>query len=112
MADIVQFFDRPCCGPSAASNLADFLRDRVGEGVAVEYHNLNSSGTEPVSVPSSVIGHLSSQGALPVMAVNGQIVAAGSMPNLMDALDLATGRAEAPAGTLTLTLAPGSSGCC
>ncbi|NUT46959.1 MAG: hypothetical protein HOV94_06485 [Saccharothrix sp.] len=118
MSDIVQIFDRPCCGPSAAANLADFLRERVGDDVAVEYHNLNSAGSEPVSVPASVIGHLGKQGPLPVMAVNGRIVAAGAMPNLMDALDFATGRATEPApatatpGVLTLTLAQGSSSCC
>jgi hypothetical protein len=111
VTDSVQFFDRPCCGPSAASTLADFLRERVGDGAEVEYHNLNATGSEPVSVPTAVIGHLSAQGALPVMAVNGQIVAAGALPNLMDALDLATGRAVPAPGT-TLTLAQGNSSCC
>lgn len=110
MTDSVQFFDRPCCGPSAASNLADFLRERVGDAAEVEYHNLNATGSEPVSVPTAVISHLSTQGALPVMTVNGRIVAAGDLPNLMDALDLATGRATAP--TATITLAQGKSGCC
>lgn len=111
MTSIVQLFDRPCCGPSAATTLADFLRERIEDDVTVEYHNLNDTSGEPVSVPTTVIAHLSNSGALPVMTVDGQIVAVGTLPNLMDALDLATGHTTASAPTPLPTATPGAS-CC
>jgi hypothetical protein len=111
MTNIVQLFDRPCCGPSAAATLADFLRGRTDDDVTVEYHNLNDTSGEPVSVPTTVIAHLRASGALPVMTVDGQIVAVGTLPNLMDALDLAAGRTATSAPTLLPTDTPGSR-CC
>lgn len=95
MTSTIQFFDRPCCGPSAADGLADFLRERLEAGTVVEVHNLNDGGSTEITVPATVIAHLSGNGALPVMAVDGRLVAAGTLPNLMDALDLATGKITA-----------------
>lgn len=104
---LVQIFDRPCCGPSEAEKLADFLGTKVDtDQVAVEYHNLASGGDAQVKVPGALVAHLTGGGALPVVAVDGELVATGVLPNLMDALDLANGR---PARTL-LTMAPADSG--
>ena len=115
MARLVQIFDRSCCDPSAASQLADFLRERVdGDAVEVEYHDLAQGGGGNVKVPGALVAHLTSGGALPVIAVNGELVAAGTLPSLLDALDLATGRA--PRTVVTLTAGGGSDarspGCC
>lgn len=99
MSRIMQIFDRPCCGPSAASQMADFLRERVDAAeVSVEYHNLAEGGGQNVRVPGALVSHLTGGGALPVIAVDGELVATGTLPNLMDALDLANGKP--PARTL------------
>ena len=103
MTRLVQIFDRPCCGPSAASQLADFLRERVGADVTVEYHDLAAGGSQQVRVPGALVGHLSGGGALPVLAVDGALVAAGTLPNLMDALDLAHGQPSRTVLTATAT---------
>jgi hypothetical protein len=104
---LVQIFDKPCCGPSAAEELATFLSTRVDAGgVTVEYHNLADGGAQQVKVPGALVGHLTGGGALPVIAVDGELVATGTLPNLMDALDLANGQ---PARTV-LTMAGGASG--
>jgi len=94
VARLVQIFDRPCCGgPSAAAQLADFLRERVdGGAVDVEYHDLAQGGGRNVKVPGALITHLTSGGPLPVIAVDGALVATGTLPSLLDALDLANGR--------------------
>jgi hypothetical protein len=90
---LVQVFDRPCCGPSAAATMVDFLRERVdADEVSVEYHNLAEGGGRHVRVPNALVAHLSDGGALPVIAVDGELVATGALPNLMDALDLANGK--------------------
>jgi len=94
VARLVQIFDRPCCGePSAAAQLADFLRERVdGGAVDVEYHDLTQGGKRNVRVPGALITHMTGGGPLPVIAVDGALVAAGTLPSLLDALDLASGR--------------------
>jgi hypothetical protein len=112
MARLVQIFDRPCCGPSAAAQLADFLRGRVDADVTIDYHNLEDRTAQAVSVPSALVGHLTSGGALPVMAVDGVLVAAGTLPNLMDALDLASGKPAQAHLNIAIASASGSSGCC
>lgn len=116
MPRTIQFFDRPCCGPSAAAGLADFLRRRLDPDTVIEVHNLNEGGSTEIKVPASVIAHLSDNGPLPVMAVDGHLVAAGTLPNLMDALDLATGKIPAQqyaARTLpTIAPAPAADRCC
>lgn len=120
MARLVQIFDRPCCGPSAASQLAEFLRDRVDGGeVDVEYHDLAQGGGpkgggRSVKVPGALVAHLTSGGALPVLAIDGALVATGTLPSLLDALDLATGRAPRPRVTLTAAGGGDASGpdCC
>jgi antitoxin component of MazEF toxin-antitoxin module len=109
---LIQFFDRPCCGPSPAIALKDFLATRANDA-EVEYHNLNDTGTQAVTVPASLIAHLTGGGALPVMVVDGTIVATGTLPNLMDALDLAQGRTPAAARTLLqVTTTANGNGCC
>ena len=112
MTRLVQIFDRPCCNPSAAAQLAEFLQDRVTPDVTVEYHDLNVRGTQPITVPTTLVSHLTGGGALPVMTIDGALVASGVMPNLMEALDLAAGAsARAPSRTLKVT-ASGNSSCC
>lgn len=112
MTRLVQIFDRPCCGPSAASQLADFLRERVGTDVTVEYHNLQAGGGQQVKVPGALVGHLSGGGALPVVAVDGELVSTGTLPNLMDALDLANGQPARTVLTLTARGDACAPGCC
>lgn len=113
---LVQIFDRPCCGPSAAEQLAEFLTTRVDSAdVAVEYHNLASGGGQQVNVPGALVSHLTSGGQLPVLTVDGELVAGGILPNLMDALDLANGKPARAVLTLTPVAANGEScapGCC
>lgn len=116
MTTTIQFFDRPCCGPSAAVGLADFLRQRLDPDAVVEVHNLNEGGSTEINVPAAVIAHLSGNSALPVMAVDGRLVAAGTLPNLMDALDLATGKApaqqDATRSLPTIAPATANKNCC
>lgn len=125
MSRLIQFFDRPCCGTSSAQALSDFLSERLADQASVQFHDLNVAGAEPVNVPISLITHLSSRpaGALPVMLVDGHLVAAGTMPNYLDALELARGeikelaRGEGSAterGVLPVATAPGPGGgnCC
>ena len=116
MARLVQIFDRPCCGgPSAAAQLADFLRERVdGGAVDVEYHDLTQGGGRNVKVPGALITHLTSGGSLPVIAVDGALVAAGTLPSLLDALDLANGRSPRKVAKLAAAGGndTGSPNCC
>jgi len=51
-------------------------------------------------------------GALPVIAVNGKLVATGTPPNLMDALDLANGKPVPAAISLTAPAEGCSPDCC
>lgn len=107
---LVQIFDRPCCGPSTAEQLADFLTTRVdATDVTVEYHNLAAGGSRQVKVPGALVGHLTGGGALPVIAVDGELVATGVLPNLMDALDLANGK---PGPALLSIVTKDSGGAC
>jgi hypothetical protein len=108
MTRTVQFFDQPCCGPSAAASLSTFLAERVDGDVEVSYHNLNEPVAESVRVPASLVHHLTSGGTLPVMIVDGAISAAGTLPNLMDALDLATGRTRPARHSVLPMAAPGT----
>ncbi|MFI0355832.1 hypothetical protein [Actinomadura sp. 9N407] len=116
MARLIQFFDRPCCGPSAAQALSDFLGERLGDEADVRFHDLNTPGAEPVDVPAELIAHLSGPpaGPLPVMLVDGGLVAAGAMPNYLDALELARGERRASPVTLPMAGATGDGGssCC
>lgn len=113
---LVQIFDRPCCGSSAAEQLAEFLTTRVDSAdVAVEYHNLAAGGGKQVNVPGALVTHLTGGGQLPVLAVDGDLVATGTLPNLMDALDLANGKPVSTVLTLIPLAASGEScgpGCC
>lgn len=106
MTFLIQFFDRPCCGPSSAQALSEFLSERLADEAEVQFHDLNTPGSEPVSVPAALISHLTATpaGALPAMLVDGRLVAAGAMPNYLDALELARG--ERPAGRVVLQTAP------
>jgi hypothetical protein len=116
VARLVQIFDRPCCGgPSAAAQLADSLRERVaGDAVEIEYHDLAQGGGRNVRVPGALIAHLTGGGPLPVIAVDGALVATGTLPSLLDALDLANGRS--PRKVAKLAAAGGNDtgghGCC
>lgn len=116
MTRLIQFFDRPCCGPSSAQALSDFLSERLADEAEVSFHDLNTPGSEPVTVPSALISHLTSTpaGPLPVMLVDGRLVAAGTMPNYLDALELARG--ERPADRVVLQTTPvtgqGDGRCC
>src|SRR5919108_2012103 len=102
MSRLIQFFDRPCCGPSSALALSEFLAERLGDEAEVRFHDLNASGADSVSVPTALISHLTSTpaGPLPVMLVDGHLVAAGTMPNYLDALEFARGKR--PAGRIPL----------
>lgn len=81
--------------------MADFLRERVDiDQVSVEYHNLAEGGERHVHVPGTLVTHLSGGGSLPVIAVDGELVATGTLPNLMDALDLANGKPVPAASNL------------
>jgi hypothetical protein len=115
VARLVQIFDRPCCDPSAAAQLADSLRDRVNpDAVHVEYHNLQTGGGRSIRVPAALVRHLTAGGALPVLAVDGELVATGVLPDLADALDLAHGRPARAVSTLIGPAAGDTSapGCC
>lgn len=115
MARLVQIFDRPCCGPSAAAQLADSLRERVDpDAVNVEYHNLQTGGGRSIRVPTALVRHMTAGGALPVLAVDGELVSAGMLPDLPDALDLAHGRPARAVSTLAGPAAgdPRAPGCC
>jgi hypothetical protein len=96
--------------------MAEFLQTRVDtDRVAVEYHNLAGDGAQQVKVPGALVAHLTSGGPLPVIAVDGKLVATGTLPNLMDALDLANGTAPRAVLTITAVRTNGSScapGCC
>jgi hypothetical protein len=115
VARLVQIFDRPCCEPSAAAQLADSLHERVDpDAVQVEYHNLLAGGGQSIRVPAALVRHLTAGGALPVVAVDGELVATGALPDLTDALGLANGQpgraVPSPTGP-----APGEArapGCC
>jgi hypothetical protein len=112
---LVQIFDRPCCGPSAASQLADSLREHVDpDAVHIEYHNLLTGGVRSIRVPGALVRHMTAGGALPVLAVDGELVATGVLPDLMDALGLANGQ---PARAMPTRTGPATGdasapGCC
>jgi len=113
----VQIFDQPCCGPSEAAKMAEFLTQRLNaDEVTVEYHDLTSGGGQAVKVPGALVAHLTSGGRLPVIAVDGELVVTGMLPNLMDALDIANGKeVSRPLITLTATRTGGEAcapGCC
>lgn len=116
MPRLIQFFDRPCCGTSSAQALADFLSARLDEA-EVRFHDLNAPGTASISVPTALISHLTTApaGPLPVMLVDGELVAAGTMPNYFDALEYATG--DRPPAPVRLPMAGaddrgGGNACC
>jgi hypothetical protein len=117
MPRLIQLFDRPCCGTSSAQALADFLSERLDDEAEVHFHDLNEPGTASISVPTALITHLTSApaGPLPVMLVDGRLVAAGMLPNYFDALEYATG--DQPPAPVRLPLAGaedrgGGSACC
>jgi hypothetical protein len=60
--------------------------------VHVEYHDLLAGGGRSIRVPAALVRHLTAGGALPVLAVDGELVATGVLPDLTDALDLAHGQ--------------------
>jgi hypothetical protein len=116
MGRLIQFFDRPCCGTSGAQALAEFLSERLTDQAEVQFHDLSAGGAARVSVPAALIAHLNATppGALPVMFVDGRLVAAGALPNYLDAVEVARGRLAVPAGgLLPVTSAPGQGrDCC
>ena len=73
----IQIYDRVCCRPSDAKKLADFLASKASKSDNVEFYDLNDSAISAVIVP--------------ILCVNGKIVAIGVMPNLLDALEILRG---------------------
>ena len=75
----IQIYDRVCCRPSDAKKLADFLASKASKSDNVEFYDLND------------VSHIANSKQLPILCVNGKIVAIGVMPNLLDALEILRG---------------------
>ena len=87
----IQIYDRVCCRPSDAKKLADFLASKASESDNVEFYDLNDSAISEVIVPGYVVSHIANSKQLPILCVNGKIVAIGVMPNLLDTLEILRG---------------------
>ena len=99
----IQIYDRVCSGPSDAKKLADFLSSKASESDNVEYYDLNDSDISDVIVPGYVVSHIANSKQLPILCVDGRIVAIGIMPNLLDAIDILNGNPVNAKRNITLS---------
>ncbi|MEU8181095.1 hypothetical protein AB0B85_01465 [Micromonospora sp. NPDC049044] len=85
-----------CCGPddSAASRqFVEFLRRKVGDRAQVHFYDPDQP-FGPEQVPLPLAGRLREQGAntVPILAIDGDMVAQGSLPDWLESLDIINSR--------------------
>lgn len=93
----ISLFDAECCGSQdTTGGYAAFLRSRFGERVDV---NLYRVGGELgfSQVPPALAKNLFAQGAssVPLLAIDGDLVVQGSLPNWIEAMRIVKERLEA-----------------
>jgi hypothetical protein len=98
----ISLFDADCCGgPDTTGDYADFLRSRFGEDVDVSLYRVGGDlGFS--QVPGDLARKLFAQGAntVPLLAVNGEMIVQGSLPNWMEAIKLVKQRLGDPAASV------------
>ena len=99
----IEIVDRSCCGQSAATATYEALARRLDGRHEVVFRDLNSPGAAQ-PVPPALGARMESDGdtALPALVIDGELVAAGGLPNLMDVLDVVEGRV-APRPTIRVS---------
>lgn len=110
----IQILERPCCGPGQGHKLAEFLREHACCGDTIEYINLEEDGAPTTALSGKVMSHILDGAALPLLVRDGVVVSTGSLPNLLDAVDLLDPTwSAAPRTSLPLHQTTSSgSGCC
>lgn len=98
----ISLFDADCCGgPDTTGEYAQFLRNRFGETVEVKLYRVGGD-LGFTQVPGDLARQLFAQGAntTPLLAIDGELVVQGSLPNWIEAIKLVTQRLEEPAASV------------
>ncbi len=87
MRKSIQLFEENCCGPSASTELVSFLQRRFGDEVDVRVFDLaQKNGRLPL--PPSLLLKIQTEECLPLLLVDGVVVAQSKLPNFLEAVEL------------------------
>lgn len=93
----ISLFDAECCGgPDTTGEYAQFLRSRFGERIEVRLYRVGGElGFS--QVPPGLAKGLFAQGAntVPLLAIDGDLVAQGDLPNWIEAIRIVKERLAA-----------------
>jgi hypothetical protein len=88
----IDLVEKNCCGPSSSTDFVSFLRLRFGAEVDVRVFDLaKKNGRLPLS--PDLLLKIQTEDCLPLLVVDGVLVAQRKLPNLLEAVELVrTGR--------------------
>jgi hypothetical protein len=87
MPRIIQIVEENCCGPSSSTDLVSFLQRRFGDGADVRVFDL-ARQKEPLPLPPDVLLKIQIEECLPLLVVDGVVVAQRKLPNFLAAVEL------------------------
>jgi len=85
----VQLFEKNCCGPGDSTEFVSFLRRRFGAEVEVRVFDLARTN-ERLPLPPDLLLRIQLEDCLPLLVVDGVVVAQRKLPNLLEAVTLVT----------------------
>jgi hypothetical protein len=87
MPKTIQLFEENCCGPSSSTDFVSFLRRRFGAEAEVQVFDLaKQNGRIPLS--SELLLKIQTEECLPLLVVDGVLVAQRKLPNFLQAVEL------------------------
>jgi len=87
MPRTIQLFEENCCGPSSSTDFVSFLQRRFGAEVEVRVFDLaKRNGRLPLS--PDLILKIQTEECLPLLVVDGVVVAQRKLPNFLEAVGL------------------------
>ena len=87
MPRIVQLVEENCCGPSTSADFVSFLQGRFGAEAEVRVFDL-AQQNGPLPLPPDVLLKIQIEECLPLLVVDGVVVAQRKLPNFLEAVEL------------------------
>src|SRR5436190_1478159 len=87
MPRTIQLFEENCCGPSSSTEFVSFLQHRFGAEADIRVFDLaQRNGRLPL--PPDLLLKIQTEDCLPLLVVDGVVVAQRKLPNFLEAVAL------------------------